>query len=84
MFTTRQGLSIIYLSGVEQKKRSGDDDEDEKETNDITFNLKDVEQLEANFERRRNAEAECVDLLITNQWPKYVEKQSNQQIVNLN
>ena len=75
MFTTRQGLSIIYLSGLEEK------DPETPSKTENTFNLKDIESLEGNFERRKNSDDDCVDLLITNQWPKYIEKQSNQQLV---
>ena len=37
MFTTRQGLSIIYLSGLEEK------DPETPSKTENTFNLKDIE-----------------------------------------
>ena len=68
-------MFLIYLSGIEENP------EEEANKTDITFNLKDIENLEANFDRYKKSDADCVDLLITNQWPKYIEKQSNQQLV---
>jgi hypothetical protein len=74
MFTTRD-LSCIYLSGTEEKSPDQKSDEN-------LFNLKDIENLIENFDKRKNSDDDCIDLLITNQWPKYIEKQSNQQLVS--
>ncbi len=74
LFTTRHGLNIVYLSGFEEKSESKNNEEF------VVFNSKDVETLEANLEKRITGD-DCVDILLTNQWPKYVEKQSNQLLV---
>ncbi len=76
LFTIRQGLTIVYLSGIEEV-------ENKRRTNEavpelVTFNLPEIQNLESIFETKKNEETECVDILLTNQWPKYVEKQSGQ------
>lgn len=80
MFTTRQGLTIVYLSGLEdienQKPKS-----DEQNTESTSFTLSDIENLDNIFEKRKKSSTNCVDILLTNQWPKYIEKQSGQQLV---
>ncbi len=78
MFTTRQGLSIVYLSGIEEIKNKRIKSDSEP----IEFNLSDVENLQNNFEKRQVNSNECVDILLTNQWPKYIEKESGQQLDN--
>jgi hypothetical protein len=78
MFTTRD-LSCIYLSGTEEKPNST---ADQQQSDENLFNLKDVENIIENFDKRKNSDEDCIDLLITNQWPKYIEKQSNQQLVS--
>jgi hypothetical protein len=73
LFTTTQGLTIAYLSGFEEKtdnkkiKRSANDDassDKDKEEELITFNLKDIETLENNCERR--SFNDCIDILVYN------------------
>ncbi len=81
MFTTRQGLTIVYLSGMEEVENKRKMTEDEEEKN-VIFSIGEVQNLEEIFERKRNSDTECVDILLTNQWPKYIEKQSGQQLVN--
>jgi hypothetical protein len=73
IFTIRQGLSVVYISGLEEKENKKFNDER------VTFNLKDIESLETNCIKKFG---DCVDLFLTNQWPKGVEKLSNQQLVN--
>jgi hypothetical protein len=66
IFTTTQGLSILYLSGVEEKKESkklkkaSEDSSVEKEP--LTFDMNDIEALERNCEIRNVTE--CVDILV--------------------
>jgi hypothetical protein len=81
---------MAYLSGLEERsdnkrvKRTTDDSASGQQNDDdfVRFNLKDAESLIANWERRNVGEA--LDILITNQWPKYVEKLSNQELVRHN
>jgi len=80
LFTIRQGLTIVYVSGVEEI-------EDKRRTNvassePVTFNLAEIQNLEGIFEKKKNDETECVDILLTNQWPKYIEKQSGHVLDN--
>ena len=87
-------MTIVYLSGVEDKqpnltessKRIKNDLDEAADkataTGSVTFYQKDIEALENNFEKRKKSETDCVDILLTNQWPKYVEKDSNQQLVS--
>ena len=55
---------------------SGGDNEAEL----LHFDVKDVETLEANWSRRANLDTDVLDILLTNQWPKYVEKLCNQKL----
>lgn len=82
-YSTFQGLSIAYLSGFEgqstsvsaesaSKKHKSDDD-----SALVEFAADDVDNLINTCEKR----GECVDLLLTNQWPKYVENESKQELV---
>ncbi|RNA42364.1 CWF19 1 [Brachionus plicatilis] len=82
-YSTLNGLNIVYLSGFEKKnesvkklKRSDDSDTEEF----AEFELKDIESIINNYEKR-NA-GECIDILLTNQWPKNVENLSNQELEN--
>jgi len=75
LFTTRQGLTIVYLSGLEDiKDQNPKSDGDTAES--TKFTLSDVENLDNIFEKRKKSSTNCVDILITNQWPKYIEKSS--------
>ncbi len=91
IYTSRSGLSIAYLSGLEEKqdntngnnkrlKRSDDDSASGQADEFVRFNLKDADSLISNWDKRNVGE--CLDILITNQWPKYIEKLSNQQLDN--
>ena len=79
---------MVYLSGTEDKdgikNRKMLDDETDQDPNEeiVKFNSDDIESIISNFERRKKNENDCVDILLTNQWPKFVEKNSNQQIDN--
>lgn len=81
-YSTVNGLNIVYLSGYEKKnesikklKRSDDSDSEEF----AEFELKDIESIINNCEKRNPGE--CIDILLTNQWPKNVENLSNQELV---
>ena len=71
IFTTTHGLSILYLSGLEEKKEkkklkkeAPDSTATSSEENEpLTFDLNDVESLERNCEVRNLTE--CVDILVT-------------------
>ena len=76
LFTIKQGLTIVYLSGLEELENKRRTNEATPEP--VTFNLPEIENLEGIFEKKKNEETECVDILLTNQWPKYIEKQSGQ------
>jgi hypothetical protein len=85
-YSTFQGLSIVYLSGTEtarkeestKKLKSANKDEAEQECL-VEFNTDEVESIIGNLEKRHAGE--CVDLLLTNQWPMFVENLSNQELV---
>ena len=57
------------------KKSTGSSDNEEN----VEFTSKDVENLIDICERRHPGE--CIDLLLTNQWPKFVERLNNQSLV---
>ncbi|CAF0760966.1 unnamed protein product [Brachionus calyciflorus] len=83
-YSTVNGLNIVYLSGVENKreesnKRFKRSDESEPEEL-VEFDLKDIESIINNYEKRNPGE--CLDILLTNQWPKYIENLSNQKLDN--
>ena len=63
----------MYLSGTEDKSPAREEDEVHTK-----FNEKDVENLINNFEKK---DLQCVDILLTNQWPKYVENKCDQKLV---
>jgi hypothetical protein len=75
------------LSGTEEnqnknnKRQKSEEQSEASKSENIEFNLNDVENLVNNFEKRKTSDKDCVDILLTNQWPKYVEKQSGQQLV---
>ena len=78
LFTVRNGLTIVYLSGLEEIEDKRSQRGEENAPQPITFNLSEIQNLESIFEKRKNETTECVDILLTNQWPKYIEKQSGQ------
>lgn len=91
-YSTLNGLSFVYLSGVEEKPKSDDSDAkrirrgteiNEIETGDknVEFTARDVDNLIETCQRRN--EEECIDILLTNQWPKYIEQLHNQPLVQL-
>lgn len=79
-YNTVNGLNIVYLSGFEKDKESTKklktEDTDAEEL--VQFELKDIEALINNCEKRNPGE--CIDILLTNQWPKNVENLSNQEL----
>ena len=87
-YSTLHGLSFVYLSGVEEKPETTPTSKKFKRPNEtevkseeeyVEFSSKDIENLINTCEKRNNGE--CIDILLTNQWPKYVEKLNNQQLV---
>lgn len=78
----------MYLSGVEEKretfkklKKSPTDTGTSTSNNDLVeFDLKDIEGLINNVDKINPGE--CIDILLTNQWPMHVESLSNQTLEN--
>jgi hypothetical protein len=67
MFTTREGLKCVYLSGFDKNTVKTFENSNDY----ITFDETDIEKLELNCQLK---DFTGIDLLITNQWPKNVEK----------
>lgn len=77
---------MVYLSGYEgssktdsaatsSKKLKSDD-----ESCLVEFTAEDVESIIGNCEKRHPGE--CIDLLLTSQWPKHIENLSKQELVS--
>jgi hypothetical protein len=82
----------VYLSGVEEKpvvpvdpkkfKRGSEAQPSVADVNEnVEFTLRDLENL-INVCEKRN-EGDCIDILLTNQWPKFIERLNNQPLVRL-
>jgi hypothetical protein len=82
----------VYLSGVEEKKVEAPTDTGKKfkrdaqpgpavtePTDNIEFTVRDLENLMSTCEKRNDGD--CIDILLTNQWPKYVDRLNNQPLV---
>ena len=84
-FNTSSGLSIVYLSGTEiisnkNKRLKGNQElENQEQDEHLRFDQDDIDRLVANWDKCNTVE--CVDILLTNQWPKLVERFSNQTLV---
>ena len=70
LFTTKEGLKIVYLGGLDKSTIAN-------AVEYITFDDKDIDTLEVNCQ---NNDFEGVDLLLTNQWPKYIEKNAKELV----
>jgi hypothetical protein len=86
-YSTFQGLNLIYLSGYEGASSVTDSSSSKKQkTSDedksclVEFTSEDVESIINNCETRHPGE--CIDLLLTSQWPKFVENLSKQELVS--
>ncbi len=71
IFKTKEGLKLAYLAGIDRTLVKKSDFE-----NKVTFDEQDVLILEA------NNQSHDIDVLLTNQWPKYIEK-NTQPLVSL-
>ncbi len=89
-YTTINGLSFVYLSGKEEKedpnavgsakkfKRAHEIEAEKSIEKLVSFTIKDIENLINTCEKR--SEGNCVDILLTNQWPMYIERLNNQPL----
>lgn len=88
-YSTFQGLSLVYLSGYEGAGKNDDLSassakklkSDEEKSTLVEFSPNDVSNLISSCEKRHGGD--CIDLLLTNQWPKYIENLSQQQLVGI-
>lgn len=62
------------------KRLKGNQEAENQEQDEyLRFDQDDIDRLVANWDKCNTAE--CVDILLTNQWPKFVERLSNQTLV---
>jgi hypothetical protein len=68
LFTTSHGLNLAYLSGLDETNKQYESDDF------VKFNSKDIESLEVNCLKKLESNNQIIDILLTNQWPKYIER----------